>query len=118
MADRPLAYKPANVVNVSPIHSRQTFLDADGSLADEIDVNCERLWVVAERARARGSLSRDDIAFVRTLAVYPVLEAGAIRYFDCAPLSEQVRPIVRTRQWRFARPVNAAMVHWSLGGAE
>ena len=30
-----------------------------------IDVHCERLWVVAERARARGSLSRDDIAFVR-----------------------------------------------------
>ena len=30
-----------------------------------IDVNFERLWVVAEWARARGSLSRDDIAFVR-----------------------------------------------------
>ena len=30
-----------------------------------IDVNCERLWLVAERARARGSLSREDIAFVR-----------------------------------------------------
>ena len=26
-----------------------------------------------------------------TLAVYPVLEVGAIRYFDCAPLAEQVR---------------------------
>jgi hypothetical protein len=170
-----------------------------------IDVNFERLWVVAEWARARGSLSRDDIAFVRdtlpaaldsfpriklpktirhpggftvsgapvgtflrsalliagqkalgrrfaghsffenverdlalgvmrshfhheypkgthccvrcTLAVYPVLEAGAIRYFDCAPLAEQVRQIVRKRQWRFARPVNVAMVHWSLGDA-
>ena len=30
-----------------------------------IDVNYERLWVVAERARAREPLSRDDIAFVR-----------------------------------------------------
>ena len=36
-----------------------------GSLADEIDTNCARLWVVAEKARARGSLSRDDIVFVR-----------------------------------------------------
>ena len=30
-----------------------------------IDLNYERLWVVAELARARGSLSRDDVAFVR-----------------------------------------------------
>ena len=171
-----------------------------------IAVSLDRLWIVAERARARGPLSRDDIAFVRdalpstlesfpkvkppktihhpggftvsgapvgtflraalliagqkalgrrfaghpffenverdlalgimrshfhhgypkgthccvqcTLAVYPVLEAGAIRYFECAPLSDQVRQIVRKRQWRFARPVNAAMVRWSLGEAE
>ena len=54
-----------------------------------------------------------------TLAVYPVFfEAGAIRYFDCAPLAEQVRQIVRKRQWRIPRPVNAAMVHWSLGDAQ
>ena len=171
-----------------------------------IDVNCERLWVVAERARARGSLSRDDVAFVRdtlpaaldsfprimlpqtirhpggftvsgapvgtflrsalliagqkalgrrfaghsffenverdlalgvmrshfhhgypkgthccvqcTLAVYPVLEAGAIRYFECGPLSVQVRKIVRNRQWRFSGSVNAAMARWSLGEDE
>src|SRR4029453_7965688 len=162
----------------------------------------DRLWVTAERARARGPLSRDDIEFGRetvpvalesfprvtlpksihhpagftvsgapvgtflrsalliagqkslgrrfaghafyehverdlafsimrshfhhgypkgthccvqcTLAVYPVLEAGAIRYFDCAPLSDQVKQIVRKRQWRFSRPVNARMVQWSL----
>ena len=38
-----------------------------------IDVNCERLWVVAEWARARGTLSRDDVAFVRdTLPAAPV----------------------------------------------
>jgi hypothetical protein len=170
-----------------------------------IDLNGERLWVVAESARGRGPLSRDDVRFVRdtlpaaldaypritlpktirhpggfsvsgapvgtffksalliagqkalgrrfaglsffenverdlalaimrshfhhgypkgthccvqcTLAVYPVLEAGAIRYFDCAPLADQVSQIVRKRQWRFTRPVNAAMVHWSLGEA-
>jgi hypothetical protein len=168
-----------------------------------IAVDIDTLWVVAERARARGPFSRDDIEFVRntlpasldsflrikppktirhpggftvsgapvgtflrsalllvgqkalgrrfaghaffenverdlalavmrshfhhgypkgthccvqcTLAVYPVLEAGAIRYFECGPLSDQVRQIVRKRQWRFARPVNAAMVRWSLG---
>jgi hypothetical protein len=50
-----------------------------------------------------------------TLAVLPVLEAGAIRYFDCRQLGAQVRQIVRKRQWRFARPVNAAMRRWSLG---
>jgi hypothetical protein len=168
-----------------------------------IDKNFDRLWVVAERARARGPLSPDDIEFavdslpaalesfpliklpktIRhpggftvsgapvgtflksalliagqkalgrryaghsfferverdlaldvmrshfhhgypkgthccvqcTLAVYPVLEAGAIRFFDCALLSDQVRQIIRKRQWRFARPVNATMVQWSLG---
>jgi hypothetical protein len=52
-----------------------------------------------------------------TLAVYPVLEAGAIRFFDCASLSKQVREIVRKRQWRFAQAVNAAMVRWSIGDA-
>jgi hypothetical protein len=30
-----------------------------------IDANLDRLWAVAERARARGPLSRDDIGFVR-----------------------------------------------------
>ena len=29
------------------------------------DAHYEKLWVVAERARARGPLSHDDIAFVR-----------------------------------------------------
>jgi hypothetical protein len=163
----------------------------------------DRLWWVAERARGRGPISRDDIGFVRdtipaalasfpritppraihhpagftvsgapvgtflrsalliagqkalgrrfagdaffenverdlalgimrshfhhgypkgthccvqcTLAVYPVLEARAIRYFDCAPLADVVRQIVRQRQWRFGRPMNGAMARWSLG---
>ena len=50
-----------------------------------------------------------------TLAVYPVLKAGAIRYFECAPLADDVYSLVRTRQWRFSRPVNATMIRWSLG---
>src|SRR5678816_1272783 len=50
-----------------------------------------------------------------TLAVYPVLEAGAIRYFDCAGLSEDVRRIITERKWRFAKPGNPKMVNWALG---
>lgn len=172
-------------------------------MASVLDSNVDRLWAIAERARARGPLSRSDIEFARdtlpaalesfpgtklprvihhpggftvsgapvgtflrsallvagqkalgrrfgghpfyenverdlalrimrshfhhgypkgthccvqcTLAVYPVLEAGAIRFFDGSLLSRQVRDIVRKRQWRFTRPVNAAMVRWSIG---
>ena len=50
-----------------------------------------------------------------SLAVYPVLEAGAIRYFDCAPLARDVRRLIVERKWRFARPPHARMVAWSLG---
>jgi hypothetical protein len=50
-----------------------------------------------------------------TLAVIPVLEAGAIRYFDCRELSGSVRRLVRQRQWRFARPVDPRIVRWALG---
>ena len=50
-----------------------------------------------------------------TLAVYPVLEVGAIRYFDCAELAAAVRELVRQRQWRFASPPNPKLLHWSLG---
>lgn len=50
-----------------------------------------------------------------TLAVYPVLKAGAIRYFECAPLVENVRDVIRNREWRFAGAVNASMMRWSLG---
>ena len=34
-----------------------------------------------------------------TLAVIPVLDAGAIRYFNCRELSSAVRHLVRQRQW-------------------
>ncbi len=50
-----------------------------------------------------------------TLAVLPVLDAGAIRYFDCRELSRSVRRLVRQQQWRFARPTDPRMVRWSLG---
>jgi hypothetical protein len=50
-----------------------------------------------------------------TLAVYPVLEAGAIRFFDCAPLARDVRRLIADGEWRFVKPPNAKMLHWALG---
>ena len=50
-----------------------------------------------------------------TLAVIPVLEGGAIRYFDCRELYRSATRLVRQRQWRFARPVDSRMVRWALG---
>ena len=52
-----------------------------------------------------------------TLAVIPVLDAGAIRYFDCRELSRAVKLLVRQRKWRFARRVDPRMVSWALGDA-
>ena len=53
-----------------------------------------------------------------TLAVIPVLEAGAIRYFDSRSLAKSVSRLVRQRQWRFAKPVDSRMMRWSLGEHE
>ena len=50
-----------------------------------------------------------------TLAVYPVLEAGSIRYFDCAELAKGVRELVRQRKWRFSSAPNPKLLRWSLG---
>ena len=50
-----------------------------------------------------------------TLAVIPVLDAGAIRYFDCRELSRSVRRLVRQRQWRFAKPADRRLMCWALG---
>ena len=50
-----------------------------------------------------------------TLAVIPVLDAGAIRYVDCRELSSAVRGLVRKRQWRFAKPADPRIVRWALG---
>ena len=52
-----------------------------------------------------------------TLAVIPVLDAGAIRYFDCRELSRAVRLLVRQRKWRFSSRVDPRMVGWALGDA-
>ena len=50
-----------------------------------------------------------------TLAVVPVLDAGAIRYFDCREMSRSVTRLVRQRQWRFARSVDPRLVRWAFG---
>lgn len=50
-----------------------------------------------------------------TLAVYPVLESGAIRFFDCRELSRDVKRIITGGKWRFVKPANAKMVRWALG---
>jgi hypothetical protein len=50
-----------------------------------------------------------------TLAVYPVLRLGAIRYFDCAELAEGIRRLVRERKWRFSSAPNPKLLRWSLG---
>ena len=49
-----------------------------------------------------------------TLAVLTVLEAGAIRYFDCKSLAHDVRALVETGGWRFSGSVNAKMRSWAL----
>lgn len=50
-----------------------------------------------------------------TLAVYPVLELGAIRYFDCAELATNVRQLIQQSEWRFSKPANPKLISWSLG---
>ena len=74
---------------------------------------------VAELEVSRLMVSED--APMRGYAWMPfrrhVIERGAIRYFDCAALSGEVRQIIRARRWLFARPVNATMARWSLGGS-
>ena len=49
-----------------------------------------------------------------TLAVFPALEAGAIRYFDCGQLAKDVRRLIADGGWRFAKPPNTKMLHWAL----
>ena len=51
-----------------------------------------------------------------TLAVIPVLEAGAIRYFDCRELSRASRRLVQEGQWRFAKSADPRFVRWALTG--
>jgi hypothetical protein len=49
-----------------------------------------------------------------TLAILPVLEANAIRYFDSRALAEDVRRMIHAGEWRFATPANVKMQQWSL----
>lgn len=49
-----------------------------------------------------------------TLAVYTVLQARAIRYFDCRELAGPVRELIELRQWRFATYSNPRMAGWAL----
>jgi len=50
-----------------------------------------------------------------TLAVYPTLEAGTIRYFECGPLAKDVKRLITHGEWRFVSPPNPKMVRWALG---
>ncbi len=50
-----------------------------------------------------------------TLAVLPVLEANAIRYFDGRALAKDVRALIASRGWRFAKLESSPMLRWSLG---
>lgn len=51
-----------------------------------------------------------------TLAILPVLEANAIRWFEGKPLAQAVRQLIAGRAWRFETPPNAAMLRWALDG--
>lgn len=50
-----------------------------------------------------------------TLAVLPVLDANAIRYFDGRKLAKAVRQVIVGRQWRFRTRPPQAMLEWSQG---
>jgi len=50
-----------------------------------------------------------------TLAVLPVLDADAIRWFDCRPLAKNVRRMIHAREWRFRTPPNTRMLQWAEG---
>ena len=49
-----------------------------------------------------------------TLAVLPVLDANAIRYFDCRKLAKAVRQVIAGRRWRFATRPPQAMLEWAV----
>jgi hypothetical protein len=49
-------------------------------------------------------------------AVYPALESGAIRYFDCKTLADDVKRLIESGAWRFAKPPSEKVVRWALLG--
>jgi hypothetical protein len=51
-----------------------------------------------------------------TLAAFTVLEAGALRWIDGRKLAPSVRGLIESRQWKFTRFRNPAMLEWALNG--
>jgi hypothetical protein len=49
-----------------------------------------------------------------SLAVYPVLEAEALRWFDCSSLAPTVRKLIEGHQWRFTGSTNPRMMAWAV----
>jgi len=49
-----------------------------------------------------------------TLAIYPVLKAGSLRWFDCNSLAQSVRRLIEAKQWRFSGSTNPDMLAWAL----
>ena len=49
-----------------------------------------------------------------TLALYPVLKAGALRWVNCIQLASAVRSLIEDRKWRFTTSTNPRMITWSL----
>jgi len=50
-----------------------------------------------------------------TLIILPVLEAGALRWFDGQALADDVRRLVEKKQWRFSGTTNRPLLNWALG---
>lgn len=49
-----------------------------------------------------------------TLAIYPVLRAGALRLVDCKQLHAEVRALIVERRWRFSTATQPKMIAWAL----
>jgi hypothetical protein len=49
-----------------------------------------------------------------TLAILPVLEANAIRWFDGHALAHDVRRMISAGEWRFSTAPNKSMLAWAL----
>lgn len=65
----------------------------------------------------RGLPKRTHCCVQCTLAVFPVLEADAVRYFEGPALATEVRKLISDGGWRFAKPAPLCMLTWALGGA-
>lgn len=75
------------------------------------------LAMLIMRANFEGQAPRGAFCCAQcTLAILPVLDAGAIRYFECPPLAENVRTLIEEKQWRFSGRLNASQVSWALDG--